>query len=485
MPDHQNLKFFEIIPPGTKFPFVRTAKYFIMVSIVLILGSIGLMSYNVATRGSPLNFGIDFAGGSSVRLALAQGRDVPIQDVREALEGAGYEGVSAVTVPDNDNQILVHVKDVATIDGAQASKCEEAVKSYPKAKLKRFNYTEGASKIFMMFDAQPTYADLDQLMVGAGCVGKADKGTGKLGEFPVEFALIGIGAKIQADLDTKFGDGTVAEIVSSESVGAKVGDQLKTDGIKSLLYAIGFIFLYVMLRFDLRFAPGGIVALAHDAMLTVGAFALTWKEFNLQTIAALLTIIGYSINDTIVVFDRIRERVALNRDQDIGETTDVALNETLSRTILTSGTTLLVVVATWALGTGTIKDFAFALFIGITVGTYSSLFIAAQIFLWVNRRFYGGKGHLLAADAAAAAAGEGTGHLLGTASNEEVDEATGKPTGEVRAEQAAKAMGAAVGDDIAVKVAAKQAAEAALGDDDGEGGEQKASRRRRRQRPSS
>ncbi|MBL8881399.1 MAG: protein translocase subunit SecF, partial [Phycisphaerales bacterium] len=168
-----------------------------------------------------------------------------------------------------------------------------------------------------------------------------------------------------------------------------------------------------MLRFDLRFAPGGIVALAHDAMLTVGAFALTWKEFNLQTIAALLTIIGYSINDTIVVFDRLRERGALNRAQDIGETTDVALNETLSRTILTSGTTLLVVVATWVLGTGTIKDFAFALFVGITVGTYSSLFIAAQIFLWVNRRFYAGKGHLVAADeaaAAAAAAGEGTGH---------------------------------------------------------------------------
>ncbi len=473
------MKFFEIIPPGTKFPFVRTSKYFIMVSILLIVGSIAMMFYNVATKGSPLNFGIDFAGGSSVRLALAADKEVPIQDVREALEGAGYEGVSAVTVPDAANQILVHVKDVASIDEAQAAKCKQVVEAYPKAKVKRYSYTDGASKIFIMFDAQPTYAELDKLLTDAGCEGKSDKGTGKLGEFPVEYALIGIGAKIQDDLDKHFGDGTVLEIVSSETVGAKVGDQLKTDGIKSLLYAIGFIFLYVMLRFDLRFAPGGIVALAHDAILTVGAFALTWKEFNLQTIAALLTIIGYSINDTIVVFDRIRERVALHRDVDIAETTDQALNETLSRTILTSGTTLLVVVATWALGSGPIKDFAFALFIGITVGTYSSLFIASQLFLYVNRRFYGNKGHLLAADAADKK--EGTGHLLGTATNEEIDEATGKPTGQVRAEKeaAAKALGEALGDDIAVKVAAKEA------DGDDEGGEQKASRRRRRQRPSS
>jgi len=470
------MKFFEIIPPGTKFPFVRTSKYFIMVSIVLILGSFAMLFYNAATKGSPLNFGIDFAGGSSVRLALAADKEVPIQDVREALEGAGYEGVSAVTVPDAANQILVHVKDVASIDAAQGDKCKQAVETYPKAKVKRYNYTEGASKIFMMFDAQPTYAELDELLTAAGCEGKSDKGTGKLGEFPVEYALIGIGAKIQDDLDKRFGDGTVTEIVSSETVGAKVGDQLKTDGIKSLLYAIGFIFLYVMLRFDLRFAPGGIVALAHDAMITVGAFALTWKEFNLQTIAALLTIIGYSINDTIVVFDRIRERVSLHRDAEIVETTDQALNETLSRTILTSGTTLLVVIATWTLGSGPIKDFAFALFIGISIGTYSSLFIACPIFLYVNRRFYGNKGHLLAADAAS----EGTGHLLGTATNDEVDEATGKPTGQVRAEKeaAAKALGEALGDDIAVKVAAKE------GDEGDEGGEQKASRRRRRQRPS-
>jgi preprotein translocase subunit SecF len=432
-----------------------------------------------------LNFGIDFAGGSSVRLALAADKPIPIEDIRTALEEAGYGGVSAVTVPDAANEVLVHVKDVASIDDAQAEQCKAALAEYPKAKLKRWNYTSGASKIFMLFDAQPTYTELEALLTKAGCEGKVDKGTGKLGEFPVELSLIGIGAKIEDDLDKAFGAGTVAEIVSSETVGAKVGNQLKNDGIKSLLYAIGFIFLYVMLRFDLRYAPGGILALTHDAVITVGAFALTWKEFNLQTIAALLTIIGYSINDTIVVFDRIRERVTLHRGEDIVETTDTALNETLSRTILTSGTTLLVVIATWALGTGAIKDFAFALFIGITVGTYSSLFIACPIFLWVNRRFYGGLGHLEAAaeaDAAASAA-VGTGTLLGAGSNVEIG-----PDGQI------------VGGDIAAleAQAAKLRAEKLVDPDaqapnvgeptdggDNEGGEGKASRRRRRQRPSS
>lgn len=469
-------KFFELIPPGTRFPFVKTAKYFIALSFVLMVISIATMAYNFSSRGAALNFGIDFAGGSSARLQLAPGKDVPIQDVREALDAAGFESASAVTVPDADNQVIVHVKDVASIDMATAKGCEEAVNAYPKAKLKRpMSYQEGASKMFFVFESAPVYSELEALLAKAGCDGKVDKGTGKQDEFPVELSLIGIGSKIQDELNQRLGAGTVTAIVSSETVGAKVGSQLKADGVKSLLYALGFIFLYVMLRFDLRFAPGGIVALAHDAFITVGAFALTWKEFNLQTIAALLTIVGYSINDTIVVFDRVRERVALSRDTPIEETTDIALNETLSRTILTSGTTLLVVLATWALGSGTIKDFAFALMIGIVVGTYSSLFIACPIFLWVNRRFYGGEGHLLTADDAAAATVD-AGTVL-AADNAEIDEATGRAVGDLRAEAAAKAGGQTSG------------AEGDAGKGQGVGAEDdepaKASRRRRRQRPQS
>jgi preprotein translocase subunit SecF len=470
----QSQKFFELIPPGTRFPFLRTSKYFITVSVMLIVLSIGMMIFNLQTRGSVLNFGIDFAGGSAVRLQLS--REVPIQDVRDALDKAGFEGASAVTVPDAENQVMIHVKDVASIDMATARQCEAAVAAYPNAKLKRpMSYQEGGSKMFFVFDAAPAYAELEELLGKAGCVGKVDKGTGKQDEFPVELALLGIGPKIKDELEEALGADSVSSIVSSESVGAKVGSQLKADGVKSLLYAIGFIFLYVMLRFDLRFAPGGIIALAHDAFITVGAFALTWEEFNLQTIAALLTIIGYSINDTIVVFDRIRERVSLARGADIDETTDQALNETLSRTILTSGTTLLVVIATWSLGSGTIKDFAFALMVGIVVGTYSSLFIACPTFLWVNKRFYGGQGHLLGAADDGPKSPEGTGAVL-AADNAEVDDETGKAVGDLRAEAIAKA-------DAQAELKQQTSGDEGTGPEDGGDEPAKASRRRRRQRP--
>ncbi|HEY8380184.1 MAG TPA: hypothetical protein VIK91_27025, partial [Nannocystis sp.] len=108
-------KFFELIPPGTRFPFIKTAKYFIALSFVLFAVTIGALAFNASTRGSVLNFGIDFAGGSSVRLQLAPDKEVPIQSIRDVLDQAGFEGASAVTVPDAENQVLIHVKDVASI----------------------------------------------------------------------------------------------------------------------------------------------------------------------------------------------------------------------------------------------------------------------------------------------------------------------------------------------------------------------------------
>jgi preprotein translocase subunit SecF len=299
------------------------------------------------------------------------------------------------------------------------------------------------------------------------------------GEVPVEVSLIGIANRISDQLNERFGAGTVDEIVHAETVGAKVGNQLKADGAKSLLYALGFIFLYVMLRFDLRFAPGGIVALAHDAFITVGAFAITWREFNLTTIAAILTIVGYSINDTIVVFDRVRERVALFRDDDIVETSNRALNETLSRTILTSGTTLLSVIATYAMGSGAIADFAFALIVGITVGTYSSIFIATPVFLWVNQRFYSGAGHLRwrneGPDGETPA---GAARPVLAAAGAEVDEATGKTVDELRESERGGEAGEA-GDPFVVGVGRGADAEGDANPED-DGPLPKASRRRRR-----
>jgi preprotein translocase subunit SecF len=428
-PDPSKLKFFQVVPPDTRINFVGNAKRGFIFGMTLVVLSLLLMVYNSITTGSALNYGIDFQGGSSVRLALSHEAD--IEQIREVLEQAGYSGSSAVAVPDAKNEVMIKVKEVVAISDAELEVCREALAKLGGAQLVEdgFVHPNESSKIFMKFDAQPAYAEIDRLMTAAGCEGTASAGVGKPDEFPVEYALIGVGAEISKVLDAKFGAGTVAELVASETVGAKVGSQLKRDGVQAMVFAIGFIFLYVMLRFDLRFAPGGIVALAHDAIIVVGAFALTGKEFNLQTIAAVLTVIGYSINDTIVVFDRIRERVALHRDAPIRETTNVALNDTLSRTILTSGTTILVVSAIWILGSGTIKDFAFALFVGIGVGTYSSLFLATPVFLWVNDKMYKGKGHLIGTEGDGKERGTGT--LLGP-------QIEGEEEGEIRGDSVSR-----------------------------------------------
>ncbi|MDY0136324.1 MAG: protein translocase subunit SecF [Thiomicrospira sp.] len=166
-----------------------------------------------------------------------------------------------------------------------------------------------------------------------------------------------------------------------EFVGPQVGEELTNDGALAVLYALIGILIYVALRFEFRFSLGAIVALVHDVVITVGVFAWTQMQFDLTVIAALLAIIGYSINDTIVVFDRVRELFRTVRDGTPVELTNLALNEMLSRTIMTSLTTLVVLVALFFLGGEIIHGFAAALMVGVVVGTYSSVYIASSVAL--------------------------------------------------------------------------------------------------------
>ena len=450
-------KFFELIPSGTNLQFVSKRWRFITISLVAIALCFGALIWRQVTTGSVLNFGIDFAGGSQIQLAFNPDKQPPVDDLRAAMVDLGYEGSSVVEVPEKEGEVLIRVKESVAIEAETEVACEEAVAQVGESKLLSFQHPEEGSKIYLAFDSEPNYREVERVLADAGCVGTADKAAiVREGEAGVEVALVGIGARVRDQLDETFGEGTVDHIVRAETVGSKVGGQLKTDGAKAMLYAIGFIFLFVMIRFDLRFAPGGIVALSHDAILVIGAFAITGKEFNLQTIAAILTIIGYSINDTIVVFDRVRERVALHRDEPIESTTNQALNDTLSRTALTSITTLIVVIAVYVMGSGPIKDFAFALIVGLIVGTYSSLYIATPVFLWVNKRFYRGEGHLKWREE-----GEGTGTLL-----------RGSPGGGVGADG-----GSAPAGEADVEAAADE-----IGTD-GPAVKKKTPRRRRRRRP--
>ncbi|MBW2713127.1 MAG: protein translocase subunit SecF, partial [Deltaproteobacteria bacterium] len=164
-------------------------------------------------------------------------------------------------------------------------------------------------------------------------------------------------------------------------VGPRVGAELKRDGIQSLLIASVLILLYVAFRFSIRFAPGAIVALLHDVFVTAGLFVLLGLEFNLSVLAALLAIVGYSLNDTIIVYDRIRENMESHTKANLPAVLNLSVNQTLSRTLLTSGTTLLAVLSLLFVGGEVIRLFSFAMAVGVLVGTYSSIYIAAPTLL--------------------------------------------------------------------------------------------------------
>ncbi|MGO2393573.1 MULTISPECIES: protein translocase subunit SecF [unclassified Halomonas] len=175
--------------------------------------------------------------------------------------------------------------------------------------------------------------------------------------------------------------GDSVNLVRAEFVGSQVGDQLRDQSGLGLLVALGVVMIYVALRFQYKFAIGALVALLHDVVIVVGVFALFQLEFDLTVLAAILAVIGYSLNDTIVVYDRIREMIRTSRIEDMPQIFNEAINATLSRTLATSGTTMLVLLALLLLGGDMIENFAIALLVGIGVGTFSSIYIAAALLL--------------------------------------------------------------------------------------------------------
>ena len=201
-----------------------------------------------------------------------------------------------------------------------------------------------------------------------------------------EEKLEAVGAMVKRSLSGKFNsDEIIVERV--EMVGPKVGRDLREKALLSILYAVIGIVIYISWRFEFQYAIAAIIALMHDVLVTMGAFSILDKEFTLVIVAAFLTIIGYSLNDTIVVFDRIRENLRRKGKLSLSEIINSSINQTLSRTLLTSGTTLLVVLALFFFGGEIIHDFSFALLVGVFVGTYSSIFIASVFLVyWASRK---------------------------------------------------------------------------------------------------
>jgi preprotein translocase subunit SecF len=189
---------------------------------------------------------------------------------------------------------------------------------------------------------------------------------------------------ISKALQTSFAD-NAAEVRKVDIVGPKAGGELRLSAIKAMFWAILSIMVYMAIRFDFRYAPGVFISLTHDVIIVAGALAFIGTEFSLQTVAALLAIIGYSVNDTVIIYDRIREHEESgDTTKSLKEHVNDATNDTLSRTVLTSVTTLLVSGAMYFFGGASIKDFFLAMIIGIIFGTYSSVYVAASTTLWID-----------------------------------------------------------------------------------------------------
>jgi preprotein translocase subunit SecF len=189
-----------------------------------------------------------------------------------------------------------------------------------------------------------------------------------------------LGEEIKARLTKQFGAGQF-EVRRIESVGPKVGKELRERGAWSVIAATVMMGFYIWVRFELRFGLGAVIALIHDVLVTIGALLLANYEFDLTIVAAILTVVGFSVNDTVIVCDRVRENMRKIKRESLESIINMSINETLSRTIITTGTAILVLLALFVLGGGVIRPFAYALLIGFASGVYSTIFIASPVIL--------------------------------------------------------------------------------------------------------
>ena len=257
--------------------------------------------------------------------------------------------------------------------------------AFTAQKLVDFHFDpEVGDKIDVTFDKPVAVEELQKAVAGAG-IKVSDVHTLALKEGRNEYTVItqGISDKVQNALEGAFPGGVTVQRI--EYVGPQVGRQLQIQGLKALIYAMAMIVIYVGLRFDFRFAPGVVIALVHDAIVTLGYFAILGREFNLTSLAAVLTVIGYSVNDTVVVYDRMRENQTKFKGRDLPSIVNLSINEMLGRTILTSGVTAISLFGLIFYARGTaVWDFAVAMFVGILSGTYSTWYIASPMTIWLD-----------------------------------------------------------------------------------------------------
>lgn len=390
----------QLFPLGRVYDFMGPRKLFMSISLVSALTAL------VAVFYPGLTLGTDFKGGTEIEVAFNS--HVEASEVREAVVASGFPSPDVIKVDDatHPNRFLIRVQQVSTISTEKQAQLERtlcygdnlAKDQCPDDKLaNEVRFSPGGDKISVRFRAPP---DLNWVKERLKAVGDIALRPGANNPFfaskkdnKVEIQLMSKGDQLLAGLRQHMGAGKVPDTaLRVEWIGPKAGAQLRNDALKSVAIAIVFIMAYIAFRFDMRFAPGAVIAILHDAITVLGFLVLAKREVNLTTVAAVLTVVGYSVNDTVVVFDRVRENLGRLRGMSFVNLINISLSEMLSRTILTGSTAVFSLLAFFVWGTGTLKDFSLTLIVGILLGVYSSIFVALPLTEWLDRVFFASLG---------------------------------------------------------------------------------------------
>lgn len=367
-----------LIKNKTNIDFIGKRKLAVFISTILNL----LILVGIAGWG--FNLGVDFAGGTVVELKF--NKPITAEEVRKRAEAGGLQEVSVQNIgAAEENAFLVRLGGVTQLTEENAEKATAAINGLGNV---RNVYADFANGIINFRSATAlNRATIEQAVeaTGTGVQEVRDLGEAQGGGFDYQVVASGMADKVFAAMSQGQAQPDF-EQRRVDYVGPQVGKQLRNRGIAALVYAMVAILIYVAFRFDFKFGPGALVAMLHDVVMVSGYYLVSRREFNLTSIAALLTIIGYSVNDTIVIYDRIREDMAKFQGKPFTEVINIAINDTLGRTILTGLTTALSLVGLLIFGVGEIWDFAMAMLIGIFVGVYSTMYIASPLTIWLDER---------------------------------------------------------------------------------------------------
>ncbi len=376
------------------YDFMAVRKYWIALSLGLTALSFAVIFGGMAKLGT------DFVGGTEVEVAFK--KPVEAGQIRQAVEDAGFSTPTVIKVDDakNPHRYMVRVHEVSTISPEKQAEIEKALcatssdaECTEARKPTEVKFSPGGDKITLRYHEAPDLAFVKERISGVKQIALRPGDNNPLlqsaRDNKVEIQLMSKGDQLMTGLRKSLGVEAVPEsALRTEWIGPRAGAQLRDAAVKSIAISIIFIMAYIAFRFDLRFAPGCVIALIHDAVGTIGIFVLLGKEINLTTIAAALTIVGFSVNDTVILYDRVRENLGKLRGASFHKLINVSTSEMLGRTILTACTVLFSLMGLFVWGTGDLKDFALALTIGVVLGMYSSIYVALPLTEWFETNFF-------------------------------------------------------------------------------------------------